>query len=149
MQTFIVHNRRPRAFLDEVGWKGFLAFQVYVGGMILSAPLHTAFLATFLVRLLLPYAPPDLWDFVSLTVFIVGYGGPAALVVAGLTRAHRNDLLGYQLLLPFYWLLHSFAAVRALAELLLRPHFWAKTEHGRTQVVRATPSTVVQPVQTE
>lgn len=149
MQTFIVHNRRPRAFLDEVGWKGFLAFQVYVGGMILSAPLHTAFLATFLVRLLLPYAPPDLWDFVSLTVFIVGYGGPATLVVAGLTRAHRNDLLRYQLLLPFYWLLHSLAAMRALAELLLRPHFWAKTEHGRTRVVRATPPSVVPPVQTE
>ena len=26
MQTFIVHNRAPRLFLREIGWRGFLGF---------------------------------------------------------------------------------------------------------------------------
>ena len=38
-----------------------------------------------------------------------------------------------QLLLPLYWLLHSVAAFRAAYELVVRPTYWAKTEHGMTR----------------
>jgi hypothetical protein len=41
------------------------------------------------------------------------------------------------LLFPFYWLLHSVAAIRALRDLALRPHHWEKTRHGVSRVVRA------------
>ena len=51
MQTFLVHNRAPGLFLREIGWKGFLGFQVLVGGMILGSLLHTVFIASLLVRL--------------------------------------------------------------------------------------------------
>ena len=136
MQTFIVHNRRPREFLREVGWRGFVGFQIYVGSMIASAPLHSAFVASFLVSQFFPRGPLDVWDAASWCVFALGYGGPFALVIAGLVRLKRFDLLAAQLLLPVYWLLHSVASVRALGELLTRPYFWAKTEHGRTRVRR-------------
>ena len=41
------------------------------------------------------------------------------------------------MLLPFYWVLHSIATVRAAIELLTRPHFWAKTTHGLTRLQRS------------
>jgi hypothetical protein len=53
MQTYIVHNHRPLLFLRDAGWRNFLAFQFYVGGMVLSAPLHLVFLIALLVRLIL------------------------------------------------------------------------------------------------
>lgn len=118
-------------------WRGFLGFQIYVGSMILSAPLHCAFIIGLGVRLLMPGDwPLDLWDLFGAAIIIVGYGGPAALVVAGLVRLDEGRLLPVQLLLPLYWVLHSVAAIRAVWELLTRPYFWAKTEHGRSRLRR-------------
>jgi cellulose synthase/poly-beta-1,6-N-acetylglucosamine synthase-like glycosyltransferase len=136
MQTLIVHNRRPREFLAEVGWRGFLGFQIYVGSMIISAPLHTAFILSFVTSQFLPRGSFDVWDGLSVLIFVIGYGGPVALVIAGLNRLGRGDLLPAQLLLPGYWALHSLATVRALWELISRPFFWAKTQHGRTRFAR-------------
>lgn len=131
MQTFIVHNRNPRRFLADIGWRGFLGFQLYVGSQILSGPLHTAFLASLAVNVALNRPMVlDGWDAASVAVFILGYGAAAAMVVAGLLRIGRSDLLVQQLWLPAYWVLHSLAALRALWELVRRPYFWAKTQHG-------------------
>lgn len=137
MQTFIVHNRQPRLFLEDIGWRGFLGFQIYVGSMILSAPLHCGFLAALLLRQFLPgEAPLDMWDLLGSIIVVIGYGGPAALVVAGLVRLDEERLLPAQLLLPLYWVLHSAAALLALRELLTRPYFWAKTTHGKSRMAR-------------
>ncbi len=137
MQTFIVHNRNPSLFMQDIGWRGFWGFQVYVGSMILAAPLHCVFLLGLCVRLIWPDdATLDHWDVLGALIVVIGYGGPAALVIAGLVRLNREDLLWWQLLLPVYWVLHSISAFRAVVELLTRPYFWAKTEHGRTRVRR-------------
>jgi hypothetical protein len=51
------------------------------------------------------------------------------------------------LLLPIYYLLVSAATWAAMLDLTLRPHYWAKTAHGRSRqepslvVSRAQPST--------
>jgi hypothetical protein len=37
------------------------------------------------------------------------------------------------LLLPVYYLLMSLAAYKALWQLVRRPHYWEKTEHGLTR----------------
>ena len=137
MQTFIVHNRKPMLFLEDIGWRGFLGFQIYVGSMILSAPLHCGFLVALVLRQLLPGdASLDMWDVIGLIIVVLGYGGPAALVVAGLVRLDEERLLPAQLLLPLYWVLHSVAALLAVRELLTRPYFWAKTRHGRSRMTR-------------
>jgi cellulose synthase/poly-beta-1,6-N-acetylglucosamine synthase-like glycosyltransferase len=138
MQCLIVHNRSPRQLLADMGWRGFLAFEIYVSGLILSALLHTVVVVTLVLRIALGEAMlvRDLWDAAYIAVLVVGYGGSAALTVAGLLRARQANLLLYQLLLPLYWVLHSAATVRAAHELLVRPYFWAKTPHGRTRMQR-------------
>jgi cellulose synthase/poly-beta-1,6-N-acetylglucosamine synthase-like glycosyltransferase len=138
MQTFIVHSRHPLAFIGDIGWRGFLAFEIYVGSLIVSALLHTAFLATAMLRLIfmLPQSRLDPWGVLYIVVLVFGYGGAMALVGAGLMRLDRRRLLLFQLTLPFYWVLHSAATIRAAHELLIRPFYWAKTEHGRTRMQR-------------
>ncbi len=136
MQTFIVHNSRPGKFLEDIGWRGFVAFQIYVGSLIVSAPLHTVFMASLLLGGLLPQPGWDVWDAVSVAMAAAGYSGGVALSFSGLSRLGERRLLGWQVLLPFYWMLHSVAAMRAVWELLTRPYFWAKTRHGRTRLAR-------------
>lgn len=137
MQTFIVHNRQPGAFFTDIGWKGFLAFQLYVGSMMFSALLHTLFVASALVGLAtgrLSLAPGEGWGLALLMVAATGYGAALAVAMAGLWRLGQRGVIVWQLLLPVYWLLHSWAALRAALELLTRPYFWAKTSHGQSRL---------------
>lgn len=138
MQTFVVHNRSPLECLGDMGWKAFLAFEIYVGSMIVSALLHTVFLVSLAASILLTgLALPDtLWGMANALILIVGYGGAFAVVIAGLRRLGKQGLLVHQLALPVYWVLHTVAAARAAYELFARPHYWAKTAHGRTRIAR-------------
>lgn len=140
MQTLIVHNSDPRGLLRDLGWRGFLGFQIYVGSMVLSAPLHSMFLLSLLWTAIAGYRAPsfDAWDGLAGFIFVVGYAGPAMLVFMGLKRLGRYDLMLQQLALPIYWMLHSVAVALALVELVRQPHFWAKTAHGKTRLRRAT-----------
>ena len=140
MQTFLVHNRHPVQFYRDIGWRGFLFFQIYVGSLIASSLIHTVFAFTVAVQLILFgmgwLRISDAWDVVYLLVLIVGYGGAFGIALAGLARQGKTELAVYQTLLPIYWLLHAVAAIRAAVELLIRPYFWSKTRHGETRMVR-------------
>ena len=140
MQTFLVHNRHPRAFLRDIGWRGFLFFQLYVGSLIVSSLIHTVFalsLSLEIARHGLGWLRlGDGWDALYLLVLVIGYGGAFGLALRGLKRQGQIELAAYQLLLPVYWLLHAVAALRAAVELLVRPYFWSKTRHGETRMVR-------------
>jgi len=45
MQTWLVHMRDPLRSARELGFSGFLAFQLVVGGTVLSALVHPIFIA--------------------------------------------------------------------------------------------------------
>lgn len=142
MQTFIVHNRHAGKFLRDAGWVNFLVFQIYVGGMILTAPLHAAFVLVVLAKVVMfgtfDITIVDLWTFSYVFLFIAGYTGAAINSIVGVIRLKRPGLLIYQILLPLYWMLTGFAAFRAAYELMVRPYFWSKTSHGVTQRKRRT-----------
>ena len=144
MQTFLVHNRHPVQFRRDIGWRGFLFFQIYVGSLIASSLIHTVFAFTVAVQIALFGVGwlrfSDLWDGVYLLVLVVGYGGAFGLALAGLVRQDKSELAVFQVLLPIYWLLHAVAALRAAVELLTRPYFWSKTRHGETRMVRVVTS---------
>ncbi|WP_417310743.1 glycosyltransferase family 2 protein [Devosia sp.] len=138
MQTLIVHNRHPQALLRDLGWWRFIGFELYVGSMVLSAPLHSLFaLSLGLAAALGAWRNPQFWDWTTIAILTIGYAAPLVLTFAGLRRLKRRDLWRAQLLLPAYWVLHSLAAILAVRELLARPHFWAKTAHGRTRQTRS------------
>jgi hypothetical protein len=83
--------------------------------------------------------PRNTADWISLVVLAIGYGGAGLIVASGLLHIKAPRLIAAQALLPFYWLLHSIAALRAVYELIERPTYWAKTTHGLTQKARGEP----------
>ncbi len=136
MQTFIVHNRYPLQFLRDAGWRNFLVFQIYIGGMIFSAPLHLVFVIALLIRgsvALFAGTPVQPMAFAHMFVLAAGYFGACVLAIAGTARLPGQNIGRYQWLLPLYWGLTGIAAFRAMYELVVRPYFWAKTGHGVTE----------------
>lgn len=134
MQTFLVHNRHPLTLLRDLGWRNFMIFEVLIGGMILSAPLHVVFLICLIARLMMgetiPLAELSLLQAMQYLVLITGWFSAIALSISGLSHLKRMDLLRHQILLPLYWGLISLAGVRAAYQLVRRPYFWAKTTHA-------------------
>ncbi|HWU16711.1 MAG TPA: glycosyltransferase family 2 protein [Devosia sp.] len=136
MQTLIVHNRRPRQLLADLGWRRLLVFEMLVLGMILAPLLHSGLVLLLLARLALgePLMDGDgLWSWACLLALALGFGSAILLNIAGSLRQGQWPLLLLQLTLPAYWLLSAWAAVRALVELTGQPFKWAKTPHRRVQ----------------
>jgi hypothetical protein len=68
-----------------------------------------------------------LW--VGLFNVITGYVIAIALGSVATARRGRLGLAAHALLMPVYWLAISFAAYRALGQLVTAPFYWEKTEH--------------------
>jgi glycosyltransferase XagB len=137
MQTWLVHMRHPLRLLDELGWPGFLCFQLIVGGNALAALVHPLFLIGLATVALTPvplWTPDTLTGIVLPSIFVstaaLGYLVSAGLGRIGLARRGLNANAWVLLLTPVHWLLISLAAWRALYQLLVVPYLWEKTEHG-------------------
>jgi cellulose synthase/poly-beta-1,6-N-acetylglucosamine synthase-like glycosyltransferase len=151
MQTWLVHTRQPVRLVGDLGWRGFLGFNLTGTGIIVSALIHPVYLATLVVMAIDPVAllgSGGLFDYavvgVNLFNLVAGYVGAILLSLRALSLRGREAEARVLVFLPVYWLLMSLASYRALFELIMRPHYWEKTPHvGRlTQaaIVRRQPS---------
>lgn len=145
MQTALVHLRHPGELVRTVGWIEAIAFGLLIGG----TPLTFLFTPPLLVLLIVSLVV----DSASITTFMSGWvlwaglanllAGNALMVyvsMMGAFRRRRYRLVAWALLNPAYWLLHSFASYKALWQLVVKPHFWEKTEHGLSTHAEAVPS---------
>jgi hypothetical protein len=152
MQTLIVHNQHPLSLLKDMGIVKFLAFEVYVGGLVLTAPVHAIFVGLFVYRLAIQGVAAlwhlDFWSIFFLTVLVIGYLSSMLVGLLGLARFGRLRLGWVQLLLPFYWILTSLASLRAVFQLLTSPFTWEKTAHARTRLSRKRFQATQSPVKT-
>jgi cellulose synthase/poly-beta-1,6-N-acetylglucosamine synthase-like glycosyltransferase len=148
MQTFIVHNRKPRALLADLGWRCLVGFEVLVLGQIVAPLLHLGFmiaLATAALTGHLRLDVPDIWAIVYGAVLLMGYGTTFLMTLLGLRRRQRMRWWGAQLFLPIYWLLMAVATVRAALELIHQPFYWFKSPHRPEGPVRAQREIVPKP----
>ncbi|NMA97816.1 MAG: glycosyltransferase, partial [Phyllobacteriaceae bacterium] len=132
MQTFMVHNRRPRSLLKDLGLAKFLLFELTILSMLLAPLLHIAFLPMALWLVLDGFggvANPTAWSMACLLMLGLGFAVTIFTNIEGLRRTGQRRFQLFQLLLPLYWLLISWAAVRALCEFVRRPFHWFKTPH--------------------
>jgi len=142
MQTWLVHMRRPRHLLRSIGWRGFVSFQLFIGCppliMLMNPVIWLIFLAVLVFR-------DTSWSWLfpepigTLAAFNLVVANAALIyfgVVAALKRRYL-DLVVVGVLQPFYWVLHSVAAYKALWQLATNPHYWEKTEHGVSSVTQA------------
>ena len=132
MQTLIVHGRRPLALVADIGPGRAIVLILMMLGMVLGPLLHLVFLLLVAIRLTVGDAllgNNPLWAMMFTVAVVIGYGSAILLNCIGLRRRNRSDLMFALVMLPFYWLLASWAAVRALRELIQQPYAWSKTPH--------------------
>ena len=135
--TYIVHMRAPLRLWRDLGTLRFLGMQAFFLGT----------LSQFILA-------PVLWSF---WLFLLGMNHPlqasasgqiilaasGAMLLAELCsmciamvaviRARRGFLIPWVPSLLLYFPLGALAAIKAVAELILAPYFWDKTEHGVAQ----------------
>ncbi len=134
IQTVLVHNRNPIAVLRELGFKNFLAFQMFMTVLVFSVLIYPFFVALFLYHLVMTPIPPPGWDllFLGVNVFVLVDGFVSHIILAALVLVDTGykHLVWMLLLMPVYWLLISAAGWMAIIELLRNPFLWRKTPHG-------------------
>jgi len=144
LQTTLVHLRHPVELVRTTGWTKTLGFALLVGGTPLSfllvPPLYMLFAITMIVgpKSVARFFPGwVLW--VSVACLIVGNAMMIYVSMMGVFKRRRYRLVLWALANPLYWLLHSVAAYKALWQLVVKPHYWEKTEHGLTSNIAARP----------
>jgi len=138
MQTWLVHMREPRRLFREFGLGGFLTFQLIVGGNALVALFHSVFMIMLIHKVIALISRDRDWAIVAelvhyLLVAAAGYSMTAYLGWCGLSYRHERNKFRTLIWTPVHWLLLSLAAWRAAWELITKPYFWKKTEHGLDQ----------------
>jgi cellulose synthase/poly-beta-1,6-N-acetylglucosamine synthase-like glycosyltransferase len=147
LQTWLVHLRHPRRLVREMGWKGFVQFNLFVGGTPVLAVLNPLFRFMTLYW----FVGPEHWAnaghtsshpafikdmfpapvfYLGLVCFVFGNFITAYLTILTSRLMKRTDLLWAALLVPLYWVMMSIAAIKALIQLISAPTFWEKTTHG-------------------
>jgi cellulose synthase/poly-beta-1,6-N-acetylglucosamine synthase-like glycosyltransferase len=135
MQTYLYHMRRPVWLAKRMRPKAFVNFQLFFGAgtiCLLLNPLYwlmaAAWFATHLHLLQLTFPRPILY--IGTLALFVGNAACVLSVVSGAFGRRHYDDVKWAFLAPFYWLLMSVAAWKALIQLFYKPSYWEKTEHG-------------------
>jgi glycosyltransferase XagB len=141
MQTWTVHMRHPLQLMRQLGFVGFLMFQLVVGGSVLCPLVHLLFI--LIISVVIPYdfvngQPHDTVILVALYVTIFGYLPSIIVAWIGLARRNLTSIAPILLATPFHWIMLSHAAWRALFQFVFRPYAWEKTEHGLAKSSRRT-----------
>ena len=149
MQTLIVHSRRPIFFCRDLGPSRALAATILIFGAIFGCLFWPAFaVGTTWRAVTVGQGEISPWREMSdVFTYILALSGIWAILLPAVIAAKFRRLKvtpGVLLLLPIYYLMVSAATWVAMVDLALRPHYWAKTAHGRT---RQGPSSLVRRTQ--
>lgn len=137
MQTWLVHMRHPVELIRTIGWKGFMGFQLFIGGTFMTFLLYPILLFLFMIYLV--FQPEVYHQFfpeyilgIALVNLLLGNALIIYITMMSVYKRKYFELIPYALLNPFYWLFHSVAAYKGLWQLITKPFYWEKTTHGIT-----------------
>ncbi|MHA7944514.1 glycosyltransferase family 2 protein [Formosa sp. 3Alg 14/1] len=138
MQTYLVHMRNPVKLYKSIGTRGFFGFQFFIGGTVftfLSYPILLLFLLIYIffqskwIELLFP----DWLIIISIVNFTLGNLIMIYTNMIAIFKRQSYSLIIYALANPVYWLMHSISAYKGLHQLITKPFYWEKTNHGLTK----------------
>jgi cellulose synthase/poly-beta-1,6-N-acetylglucosamine synthase-like glycosyltransferase len=138
MQTFIVHSRRPIFFWRDLGPRRTVAATTLIVGAIFGCLFWPAFAVGTILRVVtVGRDAMSPWREMSdVFTYILALSGVWTILLPAVIAARFRRLnvpTSMFLLLPVYYLLVSAATWIAILDLALRPHYWAKTAHGRSR----------------
>ncbi len=133
--TYAVHMRRPGTLWRELGPRRFLGVQVLFLGTLSQFVLAPVLWSFWLLTLGLPHpaaTAPALAVGCLVGLFVAGeVAGFATSAVALSGQTHRW-LVPWVPTLVLYFPLGAVAMYKALAEIVLAPYYWDKTQHGHS-----------------
>jgi len=144
MQTTLVYARNPIGLVRRVGLKNALGFAMLIGGtpltFLFTLPLWILFVAWVVFSLPLDVFYPKVLLTIGVINLFVGNGLMVAINMVGIVRRKYYGLLPFALGNPVYWMLHSFASYKALWQLITKPFYWEKTNHGMSKISAPVPA---------
>jgi cellulose synthase/poly-beta-1,6-N-acetylglucosamine synthase-like glycosyltransferase len=135
LQTWLVHMRHPRQLWRELGPRGFLSFNLFVGGTPLLALINPIFWTLTVVwfltssHFIASLFPGPLY-YVALLCWVLGNAAVVYMSLLSVTLARQPSLALSALLSPAYWLMMSVSAYKAFWQIFREPSLWEKTAHG-------------------
>lgn len=138
MQTALVFSRDPMDLLRRVGFRQTVGFALLIGGtplIFLIQPVSIVLTVIWIFTrtgVLDPIFPPIVL-YLSLFNLLIGNALAIYINMFAVFKRRLHILVLFALLNPFYWILHSIAAYKALGQLFTRPYYWEKTTHGLTR----------------
>ena len=132
MQTFLVHSRDHRSLIISIGNYKNLILQILMIGFILSPLLYAVSILEIFYFIVTFSESSNISKFIiyfDIAIMAFGHIGYALLALSCWQRVSSRPAAAIAAQLPFYWLLASIAAWRAVWKLLTVPHQWEKTTH--------------------
>ncbi|MEL7256011.1 MAG: glycosyltransferase [Pseudomonadota bacterium] len=138
MTTYIVHMRRPGRLLRQLGLWKFIGFQAHfltaLSQFFLAPVLWSFWLVLFgLPHPLDPFLTREVMIALGTAFLVIEMLNLALYASAVAGRRHRH-LLAWTPTMHFYNPLGAIAAYKALYELVMKPYFWDKTQHGLAKI---------------
>ncbi len=138
MQTYLVHMRSPFRYVREGRLRDFISLQAIVGGKVATLFINPLMWVMTLVYLFLRPIVGPTYDqlfpapLLYMGMFCLIFGNFFYIYINLISCVQRQQfgLLKWMLCTPFYWAMMSGAATMALWQLILKPSFWEKTQHG-------------------
>ncbi|WCT11649.1 glycosyltransferase family 2 protein [Mucilaginibacter jinjuensis] len=142
MQTWLVHMRNPVALWRKIGWKGFLGFNFFIGATPITFLLYPFLLSVFIAYLVFDLRTirllfPDWVLFISIFNLLIGNILMIYVNMMAVFKRRYYELILFAIANPVYWLMHSIAAYKGLYQLIVKPFYWEKTNHGLSKVNNA------------
>ncbi|MCX3263615.1 glycosyltransferase family 2 protein [Pedobacter agri] len=139
MQTYLVHMRNPAQLIRKIGWKGFLGFNFFIGATPVTFLLYPLLLTLFVFYLVFDLKNirtifPGWVLYISMFNLAIGNMLMIYLNMIAVFKRRYYELILFSIANPIYWLLHSIAAYKGLWQLITKPFYWEKTDHGLSKV---------------
>lgn len=137
-QTYLVHMRDPQRFVRPLRLREFLSLQLIVGGRTLVLLINPIMWVMLLIYIVFRATVTDYYEilfpapilYTAVISIIAGNLLQIYIHFTGCLKREQYDLVKWTLFIPFYWALGSYAAFKALVQLITKPHHWEKTNHG-------------------
>jgi cellulose synthase/poly-beta-1,6-N-acetylglucosamine synthase-like glycosyltransferase len=134
IQTYLVHMRHPRRLLKDLGWKKFLLFQLTFGGNIYLPLINPLLWAVTVSTLLIPGLFQFLFfhpiDYICMINLLIGNLVYIGLHTGPIILKKNYTSIPLAITIPIYWVLISVGCWRGALQLIKKPFYWEKTEHG-------------------
>ncbi|WP_454803628.1 glycosyltransferase family 2 protein [Mucilaginibacter phyllosphaerae] len=143
MQTYLVHMRNPVALWKKIGWRGFLGFNFFIGATPITFLVYPLLLAIFICYVVFDLSTirtlfPDWVLFMSIFNLMIGNILMIYINMIAVFKRRYYELILFAIANPIYWLMHSISAYKGLYQLIVKPFYWEKTNHGLSKVNNPT-----------